>query len=186
MRAIDHYSVYVELKTDTNNFVTEIAEGFCVCPAGVQFNCQHVGATLWTVNGIVVEAGRWTNDDGVSCTSQLQKWGAGTGDLKTDLLLPIDDYVFRKLVPKKKKKRSGNHDSEVERKRSRTVSDIYKKAKRSCVGKHVDEDAILEWQKNLDIINRAYTSKKPHNIDISLYDKIDWDNLTETDYPLYK
>ena len=190
MRTSEAYLVFLELELDETGSVSRVVDGFCHCPAGVNFDCQHVGATLWTMNDVAVQSGRLLGDYGeVSCTSRLRAWGVATGNLKSDVRIPMDQWVFRKHVPKKKKtaaeKEQGAAAREQARVRVRTVASMYEKAKASCTLKHVDEARLGAAADSLQVINRAYVTKSGsgHGVDLRLYNSINWKKLGKKDYP---
>lgn len=100
MRLARPYEVRVAMMYSDTGRVIDNIDGFCDCPAGAMFNCQHVGATLWTVHNFALEGGRLRQEGSdATCTSLLRGWGVpGNGNIKSSLVEPIEAYSFRKVV----------------------------------------------------------------------------------------
>lgn len=174
MRLDRPYEVRIALLYSDTGRVLTISDGFCECPAGAMFNCQHVGAALWTIHNFALEGGRLTYDDPeITCTSLLRGWGVGKGNLKSSVLEPIEAYLFRKVEPRKKKKakrqRAGSkraHDNDEAKddrkpKRSRTIKGVVEQGKK--VGgralEHVDIAAVREALSLLLLVNDKELAK---------------------------
>lgn len=187
MRSTDYYLASLQMEYDPEmNQVMKVTNGFCMCPAGINFNCQHVGALMWTVFDVLVQAGRVPNISGqISRTSMLQGWGTGSGNLKESVSKPIEDYVFRKVVPKKKDsvKETQTTTATDKKARYRSIQNLYHAANTSCVGYGID--AELAWERKLDLqkINRAHSSGVKHSVDLSYLDSINWRSISLQNYP---
>lgn len=183
MRTAEAYLVFLELAITEAGSVVGIVDGFCHCPAGIKYDCQHVGAALWSMNDVAVQSGKLVGGDGVSCTSRLRAWGVASGNLKSDVRIPMDQWVFRKHIPKRDKGSDGKKKREEGRKRLRTVAELYARTKQSCVLKNIAQEPLLAASMSLGVINQAHVSGKTHDADLSLYTSVDWKNLDKTNYP---
>jgi hypothetical protein len=181
MRVKGMYTAYVKLEVDKDNYVTGIVGGFCVCPAGIKFDCQHIGATLWTVCIFVTYADppRLPNEFGEdSPTSKLCMWIKPSEVEEEQDLPPIDQYVFRKLDPRKKKKQKNKKKNTVPRERN--TQDLYARGRAAAVNvhRHTNIDATEALLGHLDSVNAASQRGQAHLADTSRFDDMDWDNLS--------
>lgn len=93
------YTAYVHFSVDVETTTVEkILSAQCECKASIEGDCQHVAATLFTMQDIVKASGRVPGEESflklISSTSKENNWIRPKGQVAVDVAVPIESYFL--------------------------------------------------------------------------------------------